>query len=570
MKKFKLILMMALLLTTVLLLASCGTNELVDLVDQDATPVQPTTYTAATAVSALTDMTLNSNIGNLQLFTKTDVATGLAKYVVYDVANDNVVFEVEEKTEESATARNTTNYNIVLSYKSTQKANYFRVEATNTAVTLENSVPTDTKKTTSTAIWAWNGSAYAELVKVEDPRGTFAAAQDLIYFEGKVYRADENGVIAYAFDYSPLAKFPTLTYSTENYYVAEQSIQVDNDSETYWITYDKELQQVATYQVPSYANIAYRRVIGDKIFIQYYVDEDRYGDSYDLLLDADDKATLYTLLVDAKTGKAKDLESEYVVMTEMIASTSESWEKQYGFATVEDETIVLVQVQKIENKHLNTNIFSAQWAILNEKGEIQILELPVATQIQHVGHVGQDLWMILTVDNRIYLVDGDGEIKGEVTNYEDGCVSCFAANGKLYDMSMNEIYDYQADKLTIVRTTPKAFMFTNADNELIIYANGEKTTLINKDAAAGGKRTYSVTYSKLSDGYFVIEDTTDEANTKYEIYNIEGKLIKTVDQTTTFGISSVASAKDGAVSLVKITTKAEGAEKATATYYRFS
>ena len=68
----------------------------------------------------------------------------------------------------------------------------------------------------------------------------------------------------------------------------------------------------------------------------------------------------------------------------------------------------------------------------------------------------------------------------------------------------------------------------------------------------------------------MIVDSTDVANIKYEIYNVEGKLIKTVENTTTFDIDSIASAKDGSVRLVKITSWTLGDEQASENYYRFS
>ncbi len=566
MKKIKLVLLAVVLLTTVLLLASCGAKSFTDLVDREYTPVDNyPAYTQSAAVSALTDMNRVNGSGDLQLFTKTDTETGLTKYVVYDVANDAVVWQDEDEKSETATSNSRTSYAVV--FNRIDEGVYFTVTTTNTVVTLEDSNPVKTDVSTSKAIWAWNGTAYAELVKVDDPRGTAVVAQDLLYFEGKVYREDaETKAVAYAFDYSALAAFPTLAYSTDNYYAA-----VDNGI---FVTYDKSLKQVSAFQLPSYADVEAGIVLGDKVFIQYFVYEDVYGDNYGILLDADDgeKATLYTVLVDLETAKIKELKSEYVIDDEPLLSTEDGWTEDYGLAAVEKEVLALVRVDKIENKRIDESAMASEWAIINEKGDITVLEVPTAMPVDEFNFVAKDLWAIGTVDGRVYYVNGEGEILAELdeSKVEDGSMNYFAANGKLYDLNLNEVYDYRADKLTVFKTTPKAFMFTNADDELIVYANGAKTTLITKAAAEEGKRTYNETYSNLAAGYFVIVDTTDEANTKYEIYNNEGKLVKTVDQTNTFSISSVASAKDGAVRLVKITTWADGAEKATTTYYRFS
>ncbi len=565
MKKIKLVLLAVVLLTTVLLLASCGASSFADLVDREYTPVDYyPAYTQNAAVSALTDMTAGTGAGDLKLFTKYDTEKETTKYIVYDVANDQVVWQDEEEKSETPTSRSTTTYSVSINWF--DEGVYFTVNTTNTVVTLEDSVPVKTDVSKSTAVWAWNGSAYAELVKVDEPRGTVKVTQDLLYFEGKVYREDaQTKAVAYAFDYSTLATFPTLNYSTDNYYVTVNA--------GIFVTYDKDMKQISAFQLPSYAESEASIVLGDKLFIQYFVAEDIYSENYTIFFDSYEKYTLYTVLVDLETTKVKELKSEYLVEDDELLSTSDSWTEEFGLAAVEKEVLALVPVAKIENKRIDESAMATEWAIIDEKGDITVLEVPTTIPVASFYLVAKDTWMLQTVDGRVYIVNGEGEITTEIDYSKVGqyeCANYFAANGKLYDVGFNEVYDYQADKLTIVRATRKAFMFTNADGELIIYANGQKTTLINKDAAKDGKRIYSDVYSSSYSGYFVIVDTTDAANTKYEIYNVEGKLIKTVDQTTTFNISAVASAKDGAVRLVKITTWAEGAEKATATYYRFS
>ena len=566
MKKIKLVLLAVVLLTTVLLLASCGANSFTDLVDREYTPVDRyPAYTQNAAVSALTDMTQAGGNGDLRLFTKTDIETGLTKYVVYDVANDSVVWQAEETKSESATSNSRTAY--AVSFDWIDEGAFFTVTTTNTVVTLEESVVVKTDVNTSKAIWAWNGTAYAELVKVDDPRGAIKVEADLIYFEGKVYREDaQTKAVAYAFDYSALAAFPDIRISTENYYV------VSDDG--MFITYDKSLKQVSAFQLPSYAKDTDMWIeLGDKIFFQYSVAEDMFGENYAILGEGNSKTTLYTILVDLETAKVKELKSEYkIVEDDVLLSTDEYWNEGYGLAAVEKGVLALVQVAKVENKRVDESDLAVEWAILDEKGDITVLEVPTTMPAADFNFVAKDLWAIETVDGRLYYVNGEGEILAELDydKIENGNDKYFAANGKLYDVNLNEVYDYQADKLEIVRTTRKAFMFTNEDDELIIYANGAKTTLIDKTAAKEGKRTYSELYSNTYAGYFVIVDTNDAENTKYMIYNNEGVLIKTVENTKTFNITSVASAKDGAVRLVKITTWAKDAEKATDTYYRFS
>lgn len=566
MKKIKLVLLAVVLLTTVLLLASCGAKSIVDLVDREYTPVDKyPAYNTVSAVSALTDMEAGATAGDLKVFTKVNDETFLTKYVVYDVANDKVVWQAEETKSESATYKSNTSYSVSLS--TIKDSSYFTVTTTTTNYTYEegNSTPIKTETTKSVAIWAWNGSAYAELVKVNEPRGTIATTQDLIYFEGKVYRVDEETkAIAYAFDYSALAKFPQIHYSTENYYA------INNDG--LWVTYDKNLKQVAAFDFPSYADVEGSIVLGDNLFVQYRVYEDMFGTEYDVIEDGgEEKYSVYSVLVDLEKAKVKEIKTDYLVWDHMVTSTSDSWEEN-GLVAVEKGVLAIIQVVKIENKRINDAATAVEWATIDQKGDIKLLDIPTTVPVVDLDFAAKDLWVLETADERVYMMNGEGEIVAELdyAKMENASMTMFAANGKLYDMGMNEVYDYKADKLTIKTATPKAFLFTNADNELIVYANGQKTTLISATAAKEGDRYYSNTYSNTYAGYFVIVDVSNADNVKYEIYNSEGKLIKTIDNTITFSISAVATAKDGAVKLVKITTRAKDAESAVTTYYRFT
>ena len=569
MKKIKLIALAVVLLTTVLLLASCGYSSFGDVIDREYTPDDPyPTYNTVGAVGALTDMTYSysSGSGDLRLFTKYDELTSLTKYVVYDIANDKVVWEKTSERNQTEASITSVEYTVTLFVRN--EAAYFTVTTVTTVDTLESGISVKSDETVNVAIWAWNGTAYAELVNVTDPRGKIEVTQDLIYFEGKVYRADKDSkTIAYAFDYSALATFPELYFSTENYYIGA------TDSEKTLVIYDKQIKQLATYAVPSYAEFSAFVPLGDQVLVQYWVEEDPYTDLYTVLDEYGDKYTVYTVLVDLETGSATELDTEYVLEEDVITSDDDEWTEEYGFVAIEDEVVAITKAVKVENYRIDYSDVAYQWVVVTDDGAITALELPTTMAVKRFALIAKDTWMLMTVDGRYYTMNGDGEIYGEIDISKgtgDGTLTLIAANGKLYDYTLKEVFDYQAEKLEIKTSTIKALLFTNEDDELIVYANGQKTTLINKDAAKAGTREYSDYYSSLESGYFVIVDTTNVENTKYEIYNNEGKLVKTVENTTTFNISFVARANDNSAILVKIITKAAGAEKSVAEYYRFS
>ena len=572
MKKIKLALLAVLLLTTVLVLASCGAKSLVDLVDTEYAPADTyAAYANVASESALTDMSAStaSSSGNLKLFTKTN--EGLTKYVVYDVANGKVLWQAEETKSESATFDSKTTYTVV--FASIKGSDYFTVTTTVTNTTKVENGPSTTDTTVTKAIWAWNGTAYAELVKVTTPRAGIATTQDLLYFEGKIYRVDEETkAIAYAFDYSMLSDLPQIEYSTENYYVVRTNGM--------WVTYDKELNQVSAFALPGYADMEFSTVLGDKIVAQYFVAEDMFGDTYDVLYEGIYKASVYTVLIDVEKGTTKNIKTDYVLNGTVAKSTNDSWTEDYGFAALEKKEAVIVKACKIENKQVDDAEQNVEWLMIDEKGSITTLKFPTAVRVDNATILSANTWLVKTIDGRAYVMNGEGEILGEVdltkvnsTQVEKLSVvyTYYVANGKLYDRNFNEVFDFAAEKLTVEQITRKSVIFTNNSNEVIIYANGQKTTLINATAAKESTRSYQASKSDLAAGYFTIMDTSNKDNTKYEIYNAEGKLIKTVDGVQYCYISTAATAEDNVAALVKITTKAK-TENATevVNYYRFS
>ncbi len=559
MKKFKFTFMALLLLSMVLVLASCGIRSFDDLVDKDYEPVDTNpAYTTVNEVATLAELETAQQAGDLQLFTKTDPTTGLTKYVVYDVANNKVVWQKEETKSESATAQS--KMQLAVSLSTLKEATYFTVTQTTIAQTLENGIPVKTDRTSTVSVYAFDGTQYAELAKAEEPDHEILTAQDLLYFEGKCYRADESGKIAYAFDYSTFAKFPTLSHSTPEYYVERVS--------NVWIVYDKELNQISAYELPSYAEVNYSRVLGDKLFVQYVIQEDMFSTDYQIITEDNKKFTLYTSLIDLEKGKEKEVDAEYVVAGTMMASTSASWER-YGFKDMEDEDVAIVRVCEIVDQRINEAELATQLAVLNAKGKITILDLPFAMPVADIEPVAKGIWEVETIDGREYLINADGEVQGEITQAELDDAAYVIANGKLYDYELKEVYDFEADKLEYVFSCAKGIFFTNEDDELILYSAGQKITLITKRDAEEGIREYSDAYSSIENGYFVIVDESDEDNTKYEIYNIAGKLLKTVSKTTQFYMETVIKTDDGAAALVKIITRAENADKSTTGYYLF-
>ena len=557
MKKLKLVVAALLLLTMVLALASCGMRSFEDFVDEEYVPLDTNpAYTTISEIGSLVDLEAMGGAGNLRLFRERDPSTGLTEYTVYDVVNDKAVWKKEETKSDTANSKRALELDVKLDM--IQNAVYFTVTQTTTKESMDNGVVVKTDVTEEVYVYAYNGSSYAELAMTRDASQGVLIAQDLLYFDGKCYRANEDGSISYVFNYSTFAKFPSLSYSTPEYYVENQG--------SMWIVYDKLLNQVAAYEFPSFADVKYSTVIANNLFVQYYVAEDTYGDDYDIIENGNKKYSLCTVLIDLENGKEKEIQTDYVVQATMVASNTPTWQ-EIGFKNMQGDDVEIVNVCKIVDKRIDKASLAAQVALLDGNGKITVLKTPGEMPLSTVTFVATGLWRIDTVDGRGYFIDAEGEIKQEVTNATVDTSSYIIANGKLYDLNLQEVYDYEVDGLEYKFSTAKSVFFTNDDGELILYVNGQSFTFINKRAAEQGTREYSASNSSLQNGYFVIIDRSDVDNVKYEIYNIEGKLLKTVGSTASFSMSPVFKSEDGKACLVNIVTSDKTTFEVTSEYY---
>ena len=574
MKKIKLLFLATLLLITVLVLASCGATEFAELVDEEAAPVANPAYQSVTQVSSLMDMEKGDAKGNLQVFTKkTEVtlASGelvrLTKTVVYDLVNNSVVWSKEENPpvenlNNGVLAKSSTSYEVSLD--TIEDATFFKVK-TVVKTTYNDGVTPDSEKS-SLVIYAWNGGSYAEIASAADytTEPQVQKQLDLLFFENKFYRVDENNAITLAFEYPVFAKIPSLKYSTENYYVSEENGK--------WITYDKELNRVSAFQAPSYENEEFSVVFGDKIFMQTTTVEDPYSNKYDLITvngSNVQKKTLNTFMIDVEDAKTKSVRCSYMVKDDVVISADEEWAEDYGLAASKKE-VVLVKVAKIDDKREDTSEMAMQWAILNERGQINVIEVPTAMQVKSFKLVAADTWMLTTIDDCVYLVDAEGEIKGEITKKEYSNDAYIVAGGKIYNYNLEMVYDYKAEKLSLETqySSKTAVYLTNADGELFIFANGQKLTLIGKGAKCK--------VEEHNETFVVIKDSSTDGLESYKIYNSEGTLLKsdilinTATGASLDEIAKVSTTKDGSVTLIMIkmtSIDATTGSKTTTTYY---
>ena len=506
MRKTRIVLFTALLLVGAMLLSSCGFGgelKLEDVLDGEKYEAPPAPYTTATLVTELQDAECVEEDDDLMLFEAEVEVEGntYSKWMVYNLKTNAVVF--------SATETETVSYDIDLD--SEYEPDYAMFWVLTTTYEKVDGVVDFDKYTDVSAIYAADGTQIASASRYAD----YDAMADLIYFDGKVYRIAEDGSIAYAFDYSPLAQYPNYIVKEGEYYLGE----VGYDEDSRMVVFDLELNTLYTLNVPSYMEIeGVARLDKDTMLLQGYCEtQDIFTENYDVILpwDGGEKANLYTYIMDLKKGELKEIEVDYFL--EYAEPVTEEFCKYVGLSDKFENFAVVCPIQ---DRRIDEN---SKVGVINAKGEFVAFAPINGQEVGYIELFKEDLWLIGTAAGADLLVNAKGEVVGDITNMNASNAEYLVCDGKLYDYTLNMVYDYEAAKLSIVRVFENSILFTNDDGELICYANGTSTTLIAKDADR-----------ELSDvinvyNFFVIFDYSDLANIKFEIYNAAGVKILTLD-----------------------------------------
>ncbi|MBE6566395.1 MAG: hypothetical protein E7659_04740 [Ruminococcaceae bacterium] len=382
---------------------------------------------------------------------------------------------------------------------------------------------------------------------------------DLLCIGDKVYRISEDGKASFAFDWNDLREVPNSLEKAGDYYVYYE------DREVY--IYDANLNMTAAYSAPLYSpefgsdgmdefsidgwcNMSL--LSNGNVLVQYVVRQDDYAKKYTFLLEGQ-KYNLYSVLVQAKNGKTKDLSLDYLIQITApgyIVSDLGLSEKienlGIGFA--------------IEDQRINMDENAVKMLSINNKGKVVgVVQDPVPNAYLGEGFeaVAKNRWEVYTVDGRSFLLNEKGDVIGEISGSTGQNNSVLLAGKKVYDWSLNlkvDLADEDAERIEIMQNS---VVFHTDKDEVKLFVKGEMKTLISQNQADSGKYAFA----KLSDGVYMITDKSG-TDPQYKIYNEEGTLLSTITDKVYAPMVTVV-ASNGALLLV-----AENTDGSGVVYYR--
>jgi len=527
--KKKLLVLVAMLLCIVTVLSACGEAVKFKKIVADEYVDQNPTLTKAEAVS-LTGSVVGSQ-GDLLYFAGMNDD---GKYVqsVYNIA--------ENKTVWTGTESETTDYNVSLKDGYYDDVAWFLV-----SVTTEG----EDEDTTIHEIYDQKGNKVTSFddQDVAEPNWFL----DLIVIDTKVYRIAEDGTIAEAFEISALRALPTVAIKAGDYYLALGSDYTIS-------TYDAELNLTGYCQAPAYAYGVRTMVLNNgNVLVQYKVAATWDAEDYSYIGGEGEKVILTSLLINPKNGKAKELDLDFVLITG--TSRAEGGMEFVDFDVLNEkiENVALVSYIVDERVVGSTSLgeeaaFSTNtsWIWLSNKGKDKgALDATVIGQATLPYAVCENRWMVYTLTGEMYLIDEKGKTVAEISNVDEFNSAYLIADGKLFNMDGEMVYDYEKADLEFYdnETTNRGVFFSNEDSVITLYVNGESKTIIAKDA---DRRLLTV-----RDSFFVVEDNTGD-DTKYEIYNDVGTLLYTVEKASG-SVGSVYTASNNALVIMGLESDGE-------------
>ena len=559
MKRSKILSLFALFLSALMLFSSCGLKKngsLKDILDKDAKADVDSVYRAGAVVGDLKDASYVKGSGNLALFTKpVENKDGETDWIIYNLKTNSVVYKetATDKIEVSIGLKKNSYYETFCSYF---------VVTLKTKGEGENAKPKIT-----TAIYDEKGKSVASADYAEQVDSVL----DLICFDGKCYRVDANGGISMAFEYSPLALFPNVSAKIQGYYY-----DLDEDTSSVAV-YDDKLNLVSKYMVGfEDAETNFTVLENGNVFIQYAMMLDSHAEDYDVLVvdgDESEKYNYVSQILDIKKNAVKDVDCDYVIWYG-INLLEENGYYANGLGANTDEVAVIGYGYKIVDKRLTNGVMLS----MDAKGNVTELGEMNGSPISSVKLFDTNRWVVGTLDERAYVVDGEGNLIGEVTNVDDPYGKLFYVNGKLYNSNLSVVKNLTAEGWQIYddkygfETEDKDFVSERAlisdkyyrsygDMILLVGASGEM-------AICSQSGDINVLIEKDSDDEIVIATSTYvvvSGEKEYKVYNKNGELVLSIavaDGATYQVVKSVYTG-DGAALLMlqKTATTADTVDK---------
>lgn len=308
---------------------------------------------------------------------------------------------------------------------------------------------------------------------------------DMIIYDYAAYTYDENGAITKKCDVPEYLLLDKCFDWNDTYIYVK-------DTNNGYTVYDRDLASVSYWCAPGYHMDGCDMYVLDNgdVLVQYKVILDNDAKKFDYVVNDDDylnlKIDLETFIVDAKSGKAKELKNFDYVIGDVISKASmlrgskdKDADKYFKFKN-------LATLTPIVEKHLDDSPAATDLVKLSNTGKIERSVKFVDYQSAGLPtRIDEDLFTVGLLTGQTAIIKKGGKIVHKLDKYYRIVDKYIVGDRAIYDFDLNKVYDIRANKGTvigIVDGTVYINVKTNVGYDVVAFRKGENKSLYSFNA----------------------------------------------------------------------------------------
>lgn len=371
-----------------------------------------------------------------------------------------------------------------------------------------------------------------EIAKTDDLTGANAKAlaDDLFIFDNATYVIDENDLFTKGIDIPEYVSVSGLTNANDKYFYNFGDYGVS--------VYDREFKLCSIWAVPTHVETVGSGILNNgNIIYQYIYDLPDDAKDYDVVSEGI-KYDLVTIIINAETGKEKEIKTDYVINyvspnNGMYDDELEADENRYT-----DDFENLAHITYIEDKIFpeGESERNSDIVVLDNngkiKGSVRVLD---EQRAQISNKIADDRYLAALKNGDHAVVNGKGDVIGTIASGSLAIKGGYLVGTKaVYNADFEVVYDLKENDATVVDYVGNT-LFVNkkvSDEayDIIAIRDGEQKTVLSvtKDT----KQTFSV----VNGIGYCLADT--DGNYKY--YNAAGTEIVSLKYSLSVVLTSSA------------------------------
>lgn len=352
---------------------------------------------------------------------------------------------------------------------------------------------------------------------------------DMVIFNCVAYDIDEKkGTLSKA---ATVPEYMNINdcdlYNDKHFYI------VNNNSVT---VYDRSFKHKFTYSAPVYGDdsllnddYSFHLLNNGDLLLQYTVKLDEEEKRFDMIYvegDVSYKLDLVSKLISVRSGKAKDIELDYVVNKvftnkDLYDESKEEIENRFN-----DNFENIATISPIVNKKLMISEADLDIVLMNNnakaKRSLKIIDNQLVNpQTAYFARkIAANKYLVPTVSGGYAIIKPNGKVLNVMNNSLPLCGAYFIGTRAVYDLDLNVAYDLYENDAEVYCTLNTAILIkktTDVGYDIIKLLNGKEETVYSHNDSESKTEFYAET----GDNIYVIKTAEKE----YSYYNENGENI---------------------------------------------